>query len=74
MIFAQLCSRQSLRNIVSAWDSHARSYYHIGARRVKRPTLADANAKHLAGMYMELFYYPLGKSGGNRIHLLDGIP
>jgi len=30
MLFAQFCSRQSLRDIVSAWDSHSRAHYHIG--------------------------------------------
>lgn len=67
MLFAQLCSRQSLRDVVSAWDSHSRAHYHIGVRQVKRSTLADANAKRPAGMYMELFYWLLGQSRDKRI-------
>jgi IS4 transposase len=73
MLFAQLCLRQSLRDVVSAWDSHARAHYHIGARKVKRSTLADANAKRPAGMYMELFYCLLGKSRDNRIQHKDAV-
>jgi len=73
MLFAQLCSRQSLRDVVSAWDSHSSAHYHIGARKVKRSTLSDANAKRPVGMYMELFYYLLGKSRDNRIQHKDAV-
>jgi hypothetical protein len=73
MLFAQLCSRQSLRDVVSAWDSHSRSHYHIGARKVKHSTLADANAKRPSEMYMELFYWLLGTSTGNRIPQKDAV-
>jgi len=73
MLFAQLCSRQSLRDVVSAWDSHSNAHYHIGAQKVKRSTLADANSKRPAGMYMELFYCLLGKARDNRIHHKDAV-
>jgi len=73
MLFAQLCSRQSLRDVVSAWDSHSSAHYHIGAKQVKRSTLSDANAKRPSGMYMELFYWLLGKSRDKRIHHKDAV-
>lgn len=73
MLFAQLCSRQSLRDVVSAWDSHASAHYHIGARQVKRSTLADANANRPAGMYLELFYWLLGQSRDKRIQHKDAV-
>jgi len=73
MMFAQLCSRQSLRDVVSAWESHSSAHYHIGAKKIKRSTLADANAKRSAGMYMELFYCLLGKSRDNRIQHKDAV-
>lgn len=73
MLFAQLCSRQSLRDVVSAWDSHSSAHYHIGARQVKRSTLADANANRPAGMYMELFYWLLGQSRDKRIQHKDAV-
>ena len=62
MAYGQLCSRHSLRDVISAWDSHASAHYHVGARKVKRSTLADANAKRPAAMYMEVFYWLLGQS------------
>jgi len=73
MLFAQLCSRQSLRDVVSAWDSHLSAHYHIGVRKVKCSTLSGANAKRPVGMYMELFYYLLGKSRDNRIQHKDAV-
>ena len=73
MLFAQLCSRQSLRDVVSAWGSHSRAHYHVGARQVKRSTLADANTKRPAGMYMELFYWLLGQSRDKRIQHKDAV-
>jgi len=73
MLFAQLCSRQSLRDVVSAWDSHANTHYHLGANQVKRSTLADANAKRPVGMYMELFYWLLGQSRDKRIGHKDAV-
>jgi len=73
MLFAQLCSRQSLRDVVSAWDSHSGAHYHIGVRQVKRSTLADANAKRPSGMYLELFYWLLGQSRDKRIQHKDAV-
>jgi len=73
MLYAQLCSRQSLRDVESAWDSHTSTHYHLGARQVKRSTLGDANAKRPFGMYMELFYWLLGQSRGNSIQHKDAV-
>jgi len=73
MVYGQLCSRQSLRDVVSAWDSHASTHYHVGAKQVKRSTLADANAKRPSGMYMEVFYWLLGQSRGTGIRQKDAV-
>jgi putative transposase len=73
MLYAQLCSRQSLRDVVSAWDSHSTTHYHFGAKQVKRSTLADANAKRSAGMYMELFYWLLERSRGTSIRHKEAV-
>ena len=73
MVYGQLCSRQSLRDVISAWDSHASAHYHVGARKVKRSTLADANTKRPAGMYMEVFYWLLGQSRGASIGQKDAV-
>jgi len=73
MVYGQLCSRQSLRDVISAWDSHASANYHVGARKVKRSTLADANAKRPSAMYMEVFYWLLGQSRGTGIGCKDAV-
>ena len=73
MVYGQLCSRQSLRDVISAWDSHASAHYHVGARKVKRSTLADANAKRPSAMYMEVFYWLLGQSRGASIGHKDAV-
>lgn len=73
MVYGQLCSRQSLRDVISAWDSHASAHYHVGARKVKRSTLADANAKRPSAMYMEVFYWLLGQSRGTGIGCKDAV-
>jgi len=73
MLYAQLCSRQSLRDVESAWDSHASTHYHLGAQPVKRSTLGDANAKRPFGMYMELFYWLLDQSRDNSIRHQDAV-
>jgi len=73
MVYGQLCSRQSLRDVISAWDSHASAHYHAGARKVKRSTLADANAKRPAAMYMEVFYWLLGQSRSGSIGHKDAV-
>jgi len=73
MLYAQLCSRQALRDVVSAWDSHASTHYHLGASQVKRSTLADANAKRPAGMYLEIFYWLLNQSRGKGIRHKDAV-
>jgi len=73
MLYAQLCSRQALRDVVSAWGSHASTHYHLGASQVKRSTLADANAKRPAGMYLEVFYWLLNRSRGKDIRHKDAV-
>ena len=73
MVYGQLCSRRSLRDVISAWDSHASAHYHVGARKVKRSTLADANAKRPSAMYMEVFYWLLGQARGTGIGCKDAV-
>jgi len=73
MLFSQLSSRNSLRDISSSWDSHLNTHYHLGVTRVKRSTLAEANSKRPSGMYLELFYYLLGKTRGNGIKHADAV-
>lgn len=73
MLFSQLSSRNSLRDIVTSWDSHLNTHYHLGASQIKRSTLAEANSKRPSGMYLELFYYLLGKTRDNGIKHADAV-
>jgi len=45
LLFATLSGASSLRDLVNGLLSHGERLYHLGARRVRRSTLADANAQ-----------------------------
>jgi len=62
LLFAQLGGCRSLRDVVAAWGSHAGCHYHLGSGKVKRSTLADANASRPFQIYLELFYWLLGQT------------
>ena len=75
LLFAQLGGCRSLRDVVSAWGSHAPCHYHVGGRVVKRSTLADANASRPHQIYLELFHWLLAQtrngSGKEMVRLID---
>jgi hypothetical protein len=75
LLFAQLGGCRSLRDVVSAWGSHARCHYHVGGRMVKRSTLADANGSRPYQIYFELFHWLLGQArsgaGKEMVRLID---
>lgn len=56
ILFGQLGSRHSLRDIVFSSNSQINKFYHLGSKPVKRSTLADANNKRSCEIYEELFY------------------
>jgi len=53
--YGQLCGASSLREIESALLSHEARLYHLNAKRIKRSTLADANASRPAAVFTGLF-------------------
>ena len=55
LLYGQLSGATSLREITGGLESHARKFYHLGARPVQRSTLADANAKRPAALFADLF-------------------
>ena len=55
MLYAQLSGAGSLREIEAGLASHGRRLYHLGAKPVRRSTLADANAHRPAAVFAELF-------------------
>ena len=55
MIYAQITHRKSLRDIVNNLTFQSRRLYHIGAKTVKRSTLADANNSRTPLFFEALF-------------------
>lgn len=60
LLYGQLSGAESLREIVGGLHSHKARLYHVGGRSVQRSTLADANAKRPAGLFVELFAEMVG--------------
>ena len=60
LLYGQLSGAESLREIVGGLHSHKARLYHVGGRSVQRSTLADANAKRPAGLFVELFAERVG--------------
>lgn len=55
MIYGQLSGASSLREIVTASQSHAARLYHLGAEPARRSTLSHANALRPSALFAELF-------------------
>jgi len=55
LLYGQLSGASSLREIVAGLSSHAPRLYHLGARPVRRSTLADANAQRPCALFAALF-------------------
>lgn len=55
MLFAQLTGSASLRDLVTSLESHAARLYHLGAKTVRRSSLADANRDRSHQFFDELF-------------------
>jgi len=55
LLYGQLAGAESLREIVHAFDSHAPRLYHLGAAKVTRSTLSDANALRSLEVFAGLF-------------------
>ena len=54
LLYGQLSGAARLREIVTGLASHQARLYHVGADRVRRSTLADANALRPSAVFVEL--------------------
>ncbi len=54
LLYGQLSGASSLREIVTALESHEARLYHVGADPVRRSTLSDANAARPAAVFGDL--------------------
>lgn len=78
LLYGQLSGATSLREIVMGLESHQARLYHLGAHRVQRSTLADANRLRPASLFGDLFaamvrraHRGLRKVVGEGIYLID---
>lgn len=78
LLYGQLSGAASLREIVVGLESHQVRLYHLGAHRVQRSTLADANRLRPASLFGDLFaamvqraHRGLRKAVGESIYLID---
>lgn len=55
LVFAQLSGVQSLRELITALESHGSLFYHLGLGEVCRSTLSDANRDRPAAPFEAVF-------------------
>jgi hypothetical protein len=73
MVFAQLSGAPSLRALERVLERYPGALAHLGLRRVRRSTLADANAKRPAALFAEIATVLAGEFGCTRqaLRLID---
>lgn len=70
MLYAQLSGAESLRAIEAGFESHSPRLYHLGARKVSRATLSDANAGRPYEVFIGLLADLMGRCEGSLGHKL----
>lgn len=60
MVYAQLSGADSLRTVTAGFNAQARHHYHLGARPVRRSTLAEANGRVSPEPFAELVRQLMG--------------
>lgn len=78
LLYGQLSGATSLREIVTGLESQRTRLYHVGARKVERSTLSDANRLRPAAVFSDLFaamvkrvHRGLRKTIGESVYLID---
>jgi hypothetical protein len=61
MLFGQLSSRKSLRDLVFTLNRQVKKLYHLGQSDVKRSTLADANEQRPAIIFEKIYHQLLSR-------------
>lgn len=70
MMFAQLASRVSRRDLVENFNASHNHRYHLAVSRIKRSSLSNANSHRGASIFTETFFFLLQKV---RSHLPRGV-
>ena len=78
LLYGQLSGAASLREIITGLESHRAHLYHVGARKVQRSTLSDANRLRPAALFGDLFstmvkraHRGMRKAIGESVYLID---
>jgi putative transposase len=81
LVFAHLGGADSLRGVVAGWNAHAHHHYHLGAGRLARSTLSDANMRRPPEVFAATFAMlsaqadrQLRRQGGEMLRLIDATP
>ena len=61
LLYAQVRSKDSLRDIETSLKSQSTRWYHIGLKDIKRSTLSDANNRRDYRVYEDFFYTLLNR-------------
>ena len=81
LIHVQLTGTKSLRALEASWNANAQHHYHLGAGKVARSTLSDANARRPTAVFAETFSdlsclagRVLRQEGRTVLRLIDATP
>ena len=61
MMFVQLASRVSIRDLVENFNTSHNHHYHLGVSHIKRSSLSDANNSRPVSIFAETFFFLLQK-------------
>ena len=73
LLYAQFCGAASLREIEAGLRSHETQRYHLGIGRVRRSSLAEANAHRPSGLFADLFAVVVNQAQRGLRRKLDGL-
>lgn len=81
LIYAQLSGNDSLRGIEAGFNANPQHHYHLGAGKLSRSTLADANARRPVGIFAQTFATlsamagrQIRREGMAMVQLIDASP
>lgn len=81
LVFAQLSGVRSLRGLEGVWNANAHHHYHLGAGKIARSTVSDANARRPVAIFAETFAMLSGladrtlrREGATMLRLIDATP
>lgn len=81
LIYAQLSGAMSLRGLVGGFNANSQHHYHLGAGKLSRSTLSDANARRPVGIFAQTFARlstmadrKLRHEGAAMVRLIDASP